>query len=246
MNNSTIAQTALLATALVATIPQVAADEQQALKFSGDVTLTSDLAIRGMSYTNEEPALHGSFKVEHQTGVYVRTWATNVNLLEGDTVKPEDRANLLVGLYLGYQGNFSDISYDIQAVRYLFPGADKDLNYDLTEYTLDLDYSLQGIDLGVLYTYSPDFFLKSGKAHYYEFSASHTFANDLGIGGIVGRQTVSDNETVGFDDYNYYGMWLTYPIGKFDVSLYYNNTDLDNADDINADERVYFTLAASF
>jgi uncharacterized protein (TIGR02001 family) len=246
MNNSTklLCKTAL-ASILVATNHQASAEKK--FEFGADVALTTDLVLRGMSYTNEEPAIHGGFDIEHQTGVYVQTWAANVNLLEGDTVKPEDRANMVLGLYAGYKGDLNDnLSYDIQAAHYLFLGAAEDLNYDMSEFTANFTYSIQDTDLGLLYAFSPEFFLKSGKAHYYELTVSHSFANDLGIGGQLGLQTVSDNDTVGFEDYTYYGLWLSYPIGDFDTTLGYSNTDLDNADDLNADGRVYFTLSKSF
>ncbi|EDN67935.1 conserved hypothetical protein, secreted [Beggiatoa sp. PS] len=249
MNNSlSLLHKTILASTLVAMLPCQAADDKP-FDFEANVALTTDLVFRGLSYTNEEPALNGGFKIEHQSGLYAKTWASNVNLLEGDTVKPEDRANLVIGWYLGYNGDFSDVlSYDIQAARFTFPSAAKKLNYEYTEFTGSLTYSIQDTDLGVSYTFSPNFFLKSDKAHYYELNASHTFvnANDLEIGGRVGRQTVDDNETVGFDDYTTYGVWMSYPIGDFTSTLEYTNTDLDNADDLNADGRVFFTLSHSF
>jgi uncharacterized protein (TIGR02001 family) len=247
MNNSLLHKT-ILASTLVAMLPCQAADDEP-FEFSANVALTTDMVFRGMSFTNEEPSLNGGFDLEHDTGFYVKTWATNVNLLEGDTVEPDERANLAIGWYVGYNGDFSDnLNYDIQAAYFAFPGAAKDLNYDFAEFTGALTYSIQDTDLGFSYTFSPDFFLKSDTAHYYELNASHTFvnANDLKIGGRIGLQTVKDNDTIGFDDYTNYGIWISYPIGDFTSTLEYTNTDLDNGDDLNADGRVFFTLSHSF
>jgi len=51
----------------------------------------------------------------------VEFWAgKNVNLLEGERVKLNERANLVVGWYLGFNEN---LSYDIQVDYFSFPGA---------------------------------------------------------------------------------------------------------------------------
>ena len=233
-----------LTSALIASLPIVVqAAEDVPFDFGADVTLASDLVSRGMSFTDEGYALQGTFDVEHESGVYVMSWASNVKLLEGDTVKPEDRANMLLVLYAGYRGDLGEVSYDVNINRALFPGASQDMNYDMTEFHIDFSYTLQGIDLGLAYDYSPDFFFKTGNAHNYQVSVGHTFPNDFDITGFVGRQTVSDNAGVGFDDYTHYSLSLSYPVADFDVSINYSNTDLDNADALNADSRVYFTLS---
>ena len=250
MNNSLLSHQIFLASTftLVAVSPCQAADDKL-FDFEANIYLTSDLVVRGISFTNEEPSLNGGFKIKHQSGIYVETWASNVNLLETNTVKPDERANLVIGWYLGYDGDVNDyLSYNIQVDYFSLPGAAKSLNYEYTEFLASLTYSIQDTDLGLLYGFSPNFFLDSDNAHYYELNASHTFVdiNDLEIGGQIGRQTVSDNEAIGFDDYTTYGLWVSYPIGDFTGTLEYTNTDLDNADALNADGRVTFTLSHSF
>jgi len=247
-NSLSLWHQSLLASTLVAMLPCQAADDKL-FDFDANLALTTDFVMRGLSYTNEEPAFNGGFEIEHESGIYVKNWASNVNLLEGDTVEPDERANLFIGWYAGYNGDFSDnLNYDIQAAYNTFPGAAKDLNYDFTEFTGALTYSIQDTNLGLLYAFSPDYLRKSDKAHYYELNASHTFvnANDLGIGGRIGRQTIKDNKTIGFDDFTNYGVWIFYPIGDFTGTLQYTNTDLENADDVNADGRVFFTLSHIF
>lgn len=234
-----------LASSLVAMLPCQAADVGP-FELSTNVSLTTDLVFRGMSFTNEEPGLTGGFDIDHESGLYAKTWAANVNLLEDNTVEPDERANLLVSWYVGYTANFNDnLEYDIQAAYFAFPGAAKDLNYDFPEYTAALTYTIQDSELGLAYSFARDFFLKSGNAHYYELNALHTFTNayDLEIGGRVGRQTVEDNDTVGFDDYNTYGVWLSYPIGDWTATLEYVTTDFENAEELNSDGKFVFTIA---
>ncbi len=234
---------AALTSALVASLPVVQAAENVPFEFGADVTLASDMISRGMSFTDEGYALQGTFEVEHESGVYVMTWGSNVKLLEDETVKPEDRATMGLALYAGYRGDLGEVSYDANINRVLFLGAASHLNYDFTEFHIDFSYTLQGIDLGLAYDYSPDFFFKTGDAHNYQVSVGHTFPNDFDITGAVGGQTISDNAGVGFEDYIYYSLSLSYPVADFDVSINYSNTDLDNADAVDADSRVYFTLS---
>ncbi len=245
-----LSQHAVLTSALFASLPVVQAAEtdaeNQPFDVSANVALTTDFVDRGLTYTNGEAAIQGGFDVEniYESGAYVKTWAANVNLLEKNTVKPDDRANILVGLYLGYEGDLiSDkLSYELQAAHYLFPGASSDFNYDTTEFMADLTYSIQNTDLGISYFFSPDQF-GTGNSHYGVFSVTHTFVNELDISGQVGWQGIEDNKAMGFDDYTHYGASLSYPIGDFDVAISYSNTDLDNADDVGGDDRVYLTLS---
>lgn len=240
-----LCKTAVTSTLLVA-LP-IQADEKKPFEFSGTAMLMSDFVDRGLSYTNEDPAIFVAFDIEHKSGFDFGAEALNANLLEGPTVAPADRANLLFYLYAGYRGDLSDnLNLSIQGYRYRLVGAASSLNYDYTEFTTTFTYSIQDTDLGFVYDYSPDFFLKTGQAHNFEFSVSHSLSNDLSFGGYVGKQYISDNEAMGLDDNFHYSVWASYPIGDFDAGIYYTNTDLDNADAVNGDSRVYFTLSKSF
>lgn len=221
-----------------------AAEGNEQFDFVPDLALATDLVIRGMSYTNDQATLYGGFDVEHESGLFVYLWAANVNMLEGQAIKPEDRANLVVGLYGGYRGDFSkDLTYEVNVARFIFPGADKDLNYDMTEFTATSTYTIQNTDFDFTYNFSPEFFYESGKAHNLDITATHTLANDFSFGGHIGWQGVSDNEAVGFEDYIHYGLSVSYPVGDFTIGLDYSNTDLDNAAGLNSDDRIYFTLS---
>ena len=234
---------AALISVFVASLPVVQAAEDIPFELSVTGTLVSDFVVRGLSYTDEGFAMQGIFDVEHESGVYVMTFAANVKFLEPPSVKAEDRASMGIAFYAGYRGDLGDVSYDANINHVLFPDAGSDLNYDYTEFHIDFSYTLQGIDLGLAYDYSPDYFFKTGDAHNYHVNVGHTFPNDFDITGTVGRQTISDNAKMGFEDYTHYTLSLSYPIADFDVSINYSNTDLDNADAIDGDDRVYFTLS---
>ena len=65
-----------------------AADEVEDIKapsmldefsFSANVGLYSDYIFRGYTQTQNEPAIQGGFDVEHSSGLYAGTWASNVD-----------------------------------------------------------------------------------------------------------------------------------------------------------------------
>src|SRR5829696_3345373 len=49
--------------------------------FSGNVGLYSQYVFRGISQTNEKPALQGGFDLAHKSGFYLGTWASNISWL---------------------------------------------------------------------------------------------------------------------------------------------------------------------
>ena len=65
-----------------------AADEVEDIKapsmldefsFSANVGLYTDYIFRGYTQTQNEPAIQGGFDVEHSSGLYAGTWASNVD-----------------------------------------------------------------------------------------------------------------------------------------------------------------------
>ena len=65
-----------------------AADEVEDIKapsmldefsFSANVGLYTDYVFRGYTQTQNEPAIQGGFDVEHSSGLYLGTWASNVD-----------------------------------------------------------------------------------------------------------------------------------------------------------------------
>lgn len=49
--------------------------------FSANVTVTSDYAYRGISQTDERPAIQGGFDFRHDSGFYAGTWASSISWL---------------------------------------------------------------------------------------------------------------------------------------------------------------------
>ncbi|HEY6599625.1 MAG TPA: TorF family putative porin, partial [Pseudomonadales bacterium] len=96
---------ALMSSALVASAAEIA----------GNVTLATDYRFRGISQNNGgfSPAIQGGFDWSSDVGLYIGTWASNVNFSEG-AVETD--------VYGGFKGSFSDeLAYDIGILYYGYP-----------------------------------------------------------------------------------------------------------------------------
>ena len=121
----------ILAGTLLVALP-IANAAEGPFEYSANVALTSDYVWRGYTQTDEGFATQGGFDINHETGIYVGTWGSNVKFLEDNTVEPSDRADVELDLYLGYGGELDHgVSYDVQVTRYMYPGSGSDLNYSI-------------------------------------------------------------------------------------------------------------------
>src|SRR5512141_1314423 len=110
--------------ALAQTAPAPAAEPAKPepdFTFTGNVGLYSQYVFRGISQTNEKPAVQGGFDLGHKSGFYVGTWASNISWLS-DAV-PSVSASMEWDMYGGYKGSLpADFGYDLGALYYYYPG----------------------------------------------------------------------------------------------------------------------------
>ena len=77
--------------------------------------------FRGISQTNEKPALQGGFDLGHKSGFYVGTWASNVSWLSDGN--PDVSASLEWDFYGGYKWALpADFVLDLGVLYYWYPG----------------------------------------------------------------------------------------------------------------------------
>jgi uncharacterized protein (TIGR02001 family) len=107
----------LLATANTAANAEEAASDWT---FSANVAYTSDYYVRGLSQNWHDPALQGGFDIEHSSGFYIGTWASNVS----PNTFPD--ASLEIDVYAGYGGEIGEtgIGYSVGLIGYLYPNGD--------------------------------------------------------------------------------------------------------------------------
>ncbi len=81
-----------VAIALLATSPLSLAAEDSSFygwSQSASVALTTDYVWRGISQTNNDPAIQGQFDLSHESGFYIGAWASNVEFADGSKTSLE-------------------------------------------------------------------------------------------------------------------------------------------------------------
>ena len=234
----------LIAAALIACSTQTPAE------FSGTVTLATDYVFRGISNTDEDPAIQGSMDYEHDSGWYAGIWASNVKFRENadvDAVDTVAEATIEIDYYAGFASEFGNgISWDIGANLVTYPGSESALNYDYWEAMGALGYAFEEVALepeivGEVY-YSPDYFGNSGDATYVNAMLNLTLPSDFGLNFSAGRQQFKEDSSF---DYNDWKAGITKSIAGFELELAYFDTNLSKSECDDEDicsSRVVFSI----
>lgn len=116
-----IFKTALSATALASAMaiaaPALAQDEAPALRVTGSATLTSEYRLRGISQTDNDPAVQASITLTTAPGFYVGAWASN---LAGNG--SWGGSNMELDLLGGYTTAVGGATVDGGVIYYVYPG----------------------------------------------------------------------------------------------------------------------------
>ncbi len=250
-------------------VPSAFADGHSPHSFSANVTLTSDYVYRGISQTNEDPALQGGFDYSHESGFYLGVWASSLEFQSGaETEVPipmpvpagqtavidtnPDFGSLEIDVYGGISGEFQNgLGWDVGALYYIYPDQNEDAgnDYDFLEfygslsYTWDTDYQ-PSADIGI--AYSPDFYGEDDTGVWVHGGLGFSIPDMVDPYVQVGYQDVDGDKTSpdGFD-YTYYAVGVSKSIDKFTFDLSWQDaSDLDGCDD--ACEAVVFSVSSSW
>jgi uncharacterized protein (TIGR02001 family) len=207
-----------------------------------NIGLVSDYIFRGITQTTHNPALQGGLDYEHNTGLYVGAWASNVRWIKDSGAVATGDANIELDTYFGIKNAVAiDYGYDFGYVRYNYLGtytpqigsnnADTSEVYGAASYkfmTLKYSYSLL------------DGFLTIPGAkgtHYVDFSANYPVEDaGLTVGAHIGKQTVvgtgadtyainpsyTDYKLSASKDFNSYVLSLSYTNTKGSTSSFWN------------------------
>jgi len=188
-----------IALALLVAIVPVCAKEDSAHAVAGSVALTTDYLYRGISRTDNGPAIQGNLQYIYKPwGVYLGAWASNVATVTSD-------GEIEIDWTGGIRGQLTDtgIGWDLGAIYYHFPGDDLDPEKDYVEAKLGLSYKFQGIPLepaaSVTVYYSPDFYAETGDAVYTDASVGLTLPYGIGLGLHIGYQDVDEVDIADLD-----------------------------------------------
>jgi uncharacterized protein (TIGR02001 family) len=208
---------------------------------SGSVTVVSDYLFRGITQTNENPALQGGVTWNHDSGFYAGAWGSSISWLSD--ADPDVSSQVELDGFVGYAADFGDsgVGYDVGANYYWYPG---DYPAGFTDAdTLELYFGLSYKFLSAKYWYSvtdlfgiPD----SDGSTNLDLAASWDFAEGWSGTAAVGKQWVK-----GVGGTGTYAFWKVGVDKSFDnglgIGVSYNDNDL-----IGPDGTFVLALSKSF
>lgn len=189
---------------------------------TANVGLTSDYVFRGISLSDNGPAIQGGFDYESEAW-YAGVWGSNVT--EG----------MELDVYAGITPSTGPIDWDLGIIGYFYPGADDDgaeFDYYEGKVAASHDFTEQ-FTAGAAIYYSPENFGETGDALYWEVNAAYQITEAFAVNGAYGNQNVDEPNGPGSeDDYNTWNLGATYALHGFEVDLRYHDTDIDEGTDI--------------
>jgi uncharacterized protein (TIGR02001 family) len=217
--------------------------------FSGSITLGTEYVFRGISQTNDNPTIQGSFGWAHSIGVYAGVWGSNLDDAISD-------GNIEIDLFAGYAREFKklgigDLTFDVGAIYYWYPGDEGSRpTANFFEGFVSLSYAFSDVllepTIGALYNFSPDFFGLDGTGHYVSGRFGLSLPLQFGLGFEYGYQAVGGGETSpGGFSYSHWKIAATKEIVGFELELNYQDTSGIDLGDIT-DSRVVFLISRSF
>ena len=202
---------------------------------SGNVALASDYVFRGVSQSNQEPALQGGVEYTAESGAYIGSWGSSISWLSdlSSTAAPIS-SSLELDVYGGYRGKFSEaVSYDVGALYYWYPG-DFPSGFNSAD-TLEVYAGItvaasDKLSLGAKYSYATtDLFgyADSDGSGYLDLSATVAVADGWSIGAHAGKQWIEGNGAFEYTDWKL-GVTKAFDNG-FSLGLAYTGTNADDA-----------------
>jgi uncharacterized protein (TIGR02001 family) len=274
MNPSRIAELCaggtLIAACLGTASLALAEDSPHSLK--ANVALTSNYFFRGVSQTNNGPAVQGGFDYTYTPlGLYAGVWGSNVDsssatyatLDNGQPIlanrnNPDavqltapgyDGASMEFDLKAGWAPTFGKLGLDLGYIRYQYPMTDTDDN-NTNEWHFGVSYDVMGyFTPKATANYSEDFYGLGG-SWYYDLTVTVPLPYEFSFVGHYGWTRYNDSPNHGgADGYNDYSASLSREIyaGVVGTVAWVDRTDSDVcAPPFQCGNAAVFTLSKSF
>lgn len=207
--------------------------------WSVNAAITSDYIFRGVSQTDQEPAVQAGFDASWGI-IYAGLWGSSV---DSDFVGGSD---VEIDLYAGIKPVWGPATFDFGVLYYWYPGSSSAPAGDPDVFELKAGVSgelLPKLTGATTVYWSPEAAYDAGEYWVSETSLSYAlpkvFVFDPSISGTVGFVDNVDFDT----DYTYWNAGLTLAYDKFTFDFRYWDTDSDGETlygDL-ADERFVFT-----
>ncbi len=210
----------LFASLMLLSVPALAEDGLVPGGIAGSAALTTDYLFRGISQTDNDPAVQVGLEWGADVGSvspYVGVWGSNLNFTD---------ANIELDWTAGLRGKIGEMTWDLGLIYYTYPSARSALNYDYVEIGGKLGYDFGKAVLTVGLNYSPDFFAASGDAVYLQANLDVPLPWGLVATGHVGRQWIDNNARFGAPDYSDWSLGVAKEVLGLTLGLAYADTSL--------------------
>lgn len=173
-----------------------------------NAALVSDYLFRGISQTDENPAVQGGVDWSNESGFYLGTWLSNT-----DFNPPGDESSgVEVDLYGGYSHALGDAALTLGFISYQYPS----INAHIEEAVLGFNYG----DFEAIYYHDWD-----NDTNYLSSGYSWTLAREITL-GVAGGAFEADRGS----DYLHYQVSVSKLFHDLDWSITVSNTDIDRDD----------------
>ena len=219
-----------LAVAGAISVPALAQEATSPHTFSANVSMATDYIFRGISQTAHEPTIQGGFDYSHSSGLYIGTWASNVNW-----VGTKQNTSMEWDIYGGYGGSITDdVSYDVGLLKYYYTG---DNVAGPTPDTLEAYASVSWKFLTLKYNHVLSEYIfawgdqnggnKNNRGSgYLDLSAEFDLGEGWGVSAHVGRQRIKNFSNANYTDWK---LGVTKDVGFGVVGLTYTDTNADGS-----------------
>lgn len=228
---------AILAAASAAA-PAAAAEIGNGLSITGGATIVSDYRFRGVSLSDEDPAVQGSVGFSHESGFYGGLWGSS---LDDTPVYGHTELNL----YGGWSGEIaSGTGLDVGATYYFYPNGDSAFgNSDFLEPYVKLSHAIGPVEatVGAAYAFSQSAIGDDDNIYVFTDLSAAIPNTPLTLKGHVGY---SDGSLAPTGSYWDWLIGIDAAVGPATIGIAYVDTDLGNARAVDAG--VVFSLGISF
>lgn len=225
---------------------------------SGNLSLTSDYVFRGVSQSNQRPALQGGIELSAAGGAYAGAWGSSISWLSDlSTTTAPVSSSIELDAYAGYRGKLADaVAFDVGAQYYAYPGDFPSAFNRADTFELYAGVTVAASEkLGVGAKYSlatTDLFgyANSRGSGYLDLSATCAIAPGWALAAHAGRQWIEGNDAFEYSDWKL-GVTRSFGNGA-SLGLAWSGTDADDALYTNphgnriARDTIALTLAKAF
>ncbi|OLF81136.1 hypothetical protein AWH62_00220 [Maricaulis sp. W15] len=165
-----------------------------AQEITGNVALATDYIFRGITQTDNGPAISGGFDVE-SGGFYGGVWASSVDFSDDTTME--------LDLYGGYGFAAGGFDFDVGGIYYAYPdspSAGGDQNFFELYGGIARSFDILSWDAKL--SYSPEFYGETGPAIYLETGLGLEIGAGITLDGRVGASRFDDFSGADYEDYS--------------------------------------------